>query len=166
MSLLIPDSGLLFWMLLVFGVVVFVLAKYGFPVIIKMVEDRKAFIDESLLMAEKARTELESVKTEGEKILENARKEHMSIIYDANSIKDSIINEAKTKALIEANKIIEDARIQIKSESEEAMKDIRRQVAVLSVDVAEKVLREKLANNQAQEKMMERLMSEINISKS
>lgn len=166
MSLLVPDTGLLFWMLLVFGVVVFILAKYGFPVIVKMVEERKSFIDESLMMAEKARTELESVKIEGEKILESARKEHLAIISDATAIKDSIINEAKTKALIEAGKLIEEARVQINSEKEEAIKDIRRQVAALSVDIAEKVLRQKLDNADQQEEMIDRLIDEINISKS
>lgn len=166
MSLLIPDSGLLFWMLLVFGVVVFVLAKYGFPVIVKMVENRKAYIDESLLMAEKARVELESVKTESEKILDDARKEHLSIINDATVIRDSIINEAKTKALVEANKLIDDARVQINSEKEEAIKDIRRQVAALSVEIAEKLLKKELNSQSAQEDMINRLIDEINISKS
>lgn len=166
MSLLIPDSGLLFWMLLVFGVVVFVLAKYGFPVIVKMVEERKAFIDESLLMAEKAKTELEKVKEEGEKIIDEARKEHTSIINDAAAIKDVIIREAKMKALSEANKIIEEARNQINNEKEEAIRDVRRQVAALSVDIAEKVLREQLSGKKEQESMIDRLIDEINISKS
>jgi F-type H+-transporting ATPase subunit b len=165
MSLLIPDSGLLFWMLLVFGVVVFVLAKYGFPVIIKMVEERKAFIDESMVMAEKARTELETVKVESQKILDTARREHLAIINDATAIKDSIINDAKSKALVEANKIIEDARVQINSEKQEAIKDIRRQVAILSVDIAEKVLKQKLESSDVHENMIDRLINEINISK-
>ncbi len=166
MSLLIPDSGLLFWMLLVFGVVVFVLAKYGFPVILKMVDERKAYIDESLLMAEKARLELENVKTEGLQILENARKEHTAIMNEAAALKESLIKDAKFKALQEANKMIEEARVQIGSEKEEAIRDIRRQVAALSVDVAEKVLRNKLVDTDAQVGMIDRLLDEINISKS
>jgi len=166
MSLLVPDTGLLFWMFLVFGIVVFVLAKYGFPVILKMVDERKAYIDESLLMAEKARTELEKVKEEGEKIIENARKEHTSILSEANELKTAIIKEAQAKALSEADKLIVEARNQIVSEKEEAIKDIRRQVAVLSVDIAEKVLRQKLADGAEQNDMIERLMNEINVSKS
>ena len=166
MSLLIPDSGLLFWMLLVFGVVVFVLAKYGFPVIIKMVDERKAYIDESLMMAEKARHELENVKNEGVQILENARKEHTAIMNEAAALRESLIKDAKFKALQEANKMIEEARVQIGSEKEEAIRDIRRQVATLSIDVAEKVLRSKLEDKNAQVDMIDRLLDEINISKS
>lgn len=166
MSLLIPDSGLLFWMLLVFGVVVFVLTKFGFPVILKMVDDRKAYIEESLTMAERARHELEKVKAEGELIIENARKEHTSIMNEASVLKELMIKEARLKALQEANKMIEEAKIQITGEKEEAIRDIRRQVAVLSIDVAEKVLRSKLDDKTAQVGMIDRLLDEINISKS
>ena len=163
MSLLIPDSGLLFWMLLVFGVVVFVLAKYGFPVIIKMVDERKAYIDESLMMAEKARHELENVKNEGVQILENARKEHTAIMNEAAALRESLIKDAKFKALQEANKMIEEARVQIGSEKEEAIRDIRRQVATLSIDVAEKVLRSKLEDKNAQVDMIDRLLDKADI---
>ena len=166
MSLLTPDSGLLFWMLISFGIVVFILAKFGFPVILKMVEERKAYIEESLFMAEKARTELDKVKVESERIIENARNEHLEIMNDASRLRDLLINDAKTKAADEADKIIENARMQIQSEKEEAIRDIRRQVAGLSVDIAEKVLRSKLAEKDEQLNMINRLLDEINISKS
>jgi len=166
MSLLTPDSGLLFWMLISFGIVVFILAKFGFPVILKMVEERKAYIEESLFMAEKARTELDKVKVESERIIENARNEHLEIMNDASRLRDLLINDAKTKAAGEADKIIENARVQIQSEKEEAIRDIRRQVAGLSVDIAEKVLRSKLAEKDEQLNMINRLLDEINISKS
>lgn len=166
MSLLTPDSGLLFWMLISFGIVVFILAKFGFPVILKMVEERKTYIEESLFMAEKARTELDKVKVESERIIENARNEHLKIMNDASQLRDLLIIDAKTKAAGEADKIIENARVQIQSEKEEAIRDIRRQVAGLSVDIAEKVLRSKLAEKDEQLNMINRLLDEINISKS
>ena len=166
MSLLTPDSGLLFWMLISFGIVVFVLAKFGFPIILKMVEERTNFIVESLLKAEKARTELESVKAEAELILEKARNEHQQIMNEASQLREALIQEAKTKAIGEADKIIENARLQIQSEKDDAIRDIRKQVAGLSVDIAEKVLRNKLDKKEEQLGLIQRLIDEMNISKS
>lgn len=166
MSLLTPDSGLLFWMLISFGIVVFVLAKFGFPIILKMVEERTNFIEESLLKAEKARTELDSVKAEAALILEKARNEHQQIMNEASQLREALIQEAKTKAIGEADKIIENARLQIQSEKEVAIRDIRKQVAGLSVDIAEKVLRNKLDKKEEQLGMIQRLIDEMNISKS
>jgi len=166
MSLLTPDSGLLFWMLISFGIVVFILAKFGFPVILKMVEERKNYIEESLLMAEKARTELDNVKNDAEKLIEQARLEHQEILNNASKLKEALIQDAKTKALIEADKIIENARIQIQSEKENAIREIRHQVADLSVDIAEKVLRNKLKKDDEQLNMIQLLVDEINIPKS
>ena len=166
MSLLTPDSGLLFWMLISFGIVVFVLAKFGFPIILKMVEERKEFIEDALLKAEKARTELDSVKAEAELILEKARNEHQQIMNEASQLREALIQEAKTKAIGEADKIIENARLQIQSEKEVAIRDIRKQVAGLSVDIAEKVLRNKLDKKEEQLGLIQRLIDEMNISKS
>lgn len=166
MSLLTPDSGLLFWMLISFGIVVFILAKFGFPVILKMVEERKNYIEESLLMAEKARTELDNVKNDAEKLIEQARLEHQEILNEASKLKDALIQDAKTKALIEADKIIENARMQIQGEKENAIREIRHQVAGLSVDIAEKVLRKKLNKDDEQLNMIQLLVDEINIPKS
>lgn len=166
MSLLTPDSGLLFWMLISFGIVVFVLAKFGFPIILKMVEERKEFIEDALLKAEKARTELDSVKAEAELILDKARKEHQQIMNEASQLREVLIQEAKTKAIGEADKIIENARLQIQNEKDDAIRDIRKQVAGLSVDIAEKVLRSKLDKKDEQLGMIQRLIDEMNISKS
>ncbi len=166
MSLLVPDSGLLFWMVFIFGIVVFVLARFGFPVILKMVDARKAFIEDSLLMAEKARTELEKVKADSEVIIDNARKEHLRIINESNLLKEQLVKEARVKAEQEAAKVIEEARVKIVSEKDAAMREIRREVAALSVDIAEKVLKSKLASGDEQEEMINKLLDEITISKS
>jgi len=166
MALLTPDSGLLFWMLLSFGIVVFVLAKFGFPVIIKMVESRKSFIDESLNVARQAHEELAKVKIDGELIIDNARREQANILNEATQTRDLLIKDAKDKASLEAVKLVEEARRQIQMEKDDAIRDIRRQVAELSVDIAEKVLRGKLDNKGDQMEMINRLLDEINISKS
>ena len=166
MSLLLPDSGLLFWMFLSFGIVAFILVKFGFPVIIKMVEDRKAFIDESLLSAQKAYDDLAKVKDESLLILDNARKEHVKILNEASQSKEMLIKDAKEKASFEAAKLIAEAHKQILIEKDDAIRDIRRQVAELSVDIAEKVLRGQLDKKTEQMDMINRLLDEINVSKS
>ncbi|MFM2292300.1 MAG: hypothetical protein RIS29_2113 [Bacteroidota bacterium] len=166
MALLLPESGLLFWMLLSFGVVVFVLVKFGFPVILKMVDERKTYIDESLLVAKQTYEQMAAVKAQGEAIVDEARREQAKILKDATQTRDQIVNEAKEKALIEASKIIEEARKQITAEKEDAIRDIRRQVAALSVDIAEKVLRGQLDKKDEQMVMIDRLLDEVNVSKS
>jgi len=166
MSLLLPDSGLLFWMFLSFGIVAFILVKYGFPVIIKMVESRKTYIDESLQIAKQAYEQMAIVKAQGETIVDNARREQVKIMNEAAQTRDLLIKDAKDKAGIEAVKLIEEARKQILIEKEDAIRAIRRQVAELSVDIAEKVLRGQLEKKDEQMDMINRLLDEINISKS
>lgn len=166
MSLLLPESGLLFWMLLSFGIVVAILIKYGFPIIIKMVEERKAYIDDSLIVAQKAHQEMEQLKSEGESIIENARREQVRILQEANKMRTAMITDAKDKAQVEATKLLEETKKQILVEKEDAIRDIRRQVAELSVDIAEKVIRGQLEKKDEQMNMINRLLDEINISKS
>jgi F-type H+-transporting ATPase subunit b len=166
MALLLPESGLLFWMLLSFGIVSFILVKFGFPVILKMVESRKTYIDESLLIAKQTYEQMAVVKAQGETIVDNARQEQVKIMNEAAQTRDLLIKDAKEKASIEATKLIEEARKQILQEKDEAIRDIRRQVAELSVDIAEKVLRGQLEKKDEQMNMINRLLDEINISKS
>lgn len=166
MSLLLPETGLLFWMLLSFGIVAFILAKFGFPVIINMVESRKTYIDESLLIAKQAYIEMDKVKAAGEAIVDNARREQVQILNEATQTRDLLIKDAKDRAQSEGQKMIDEARKQILIEKEDAIRDIRRQVAELSVDIAERVLREKLEKKGEQMDMINRLLDEINISKS
>jgi len=166
MALLLPESGLLFWMLISFGIVVFILAKFGFPIIIKMVEDRKTYIDESLLIAKSTYEQMAVVKAQGVTIVDNARLEQVKIMNEAAQTRDIFIKEAKEKAGLEAAKLIDEARKQILIEKEDAIRDIRRQVAELSVDIAEKVIRQQLDKKDEQMVMIDRLLDEINISKS
>jgi len=165
MSLLMPDSGLLFWMLLSFGIVFFVLAKFGFPVIIKMVNERKEYIDHSLVVAKEANEQLANLKAEGETILAKAREEQVRILNEASATRERIISEAKTRAQIEGTKMLEEVKLQIKAEKEDAIRDIRRQVAVLSVNIAEKVLRKDLNSEDEQTEMIQRLLDETFASK-
>ena len=166
MSLLVPDSGLLFWMLLSFGIVFFVLAKFGFPVITKMVDERKQYIDHSLVIAKEANEQLANIKAEGESILTKANEEQMRILKEAAEARERIVRDAKEQARIEGNKMLAEARRQIQAEKEDAIRDIRRQVAILSVDIAEKVLRKNLDTDREQMQMIDRMLDELtNVSK-
>ena len=161
MGLLTPDPGLLFWMVVVFGIVFFLLAKFGFPVIIKMVDDRKAYIDNSLKAAREANEQLANVKVEGEKILAQAHEEQARILKSATETRDRIIREAQEKARLEGDRLMEEMKKQIETEKESAIRDIRRQVALLSVGVAEKVMRTKLADEKEQTELISRLIDEM-----
>ncbi|WP_300765005.1 F0F1 ATP synthase subunit B [uncultured Bacteroides sp.] len=161
MGLLTPDPGLLFWMVVVFGIVFFLLAKFGFPVIIKMVDDRKAYIDNSLKAAREANEQLANVKIEGEKILAQAHEEQARILKSATETRDRIIREAQEKARLEGDRLMDEMKKQIETEKESAIRDIRRQVALLSVGVAEKVIRTKLADEKEQTELISRLVDEM-----
>lgn len=166
MSLLTPEPGLLFWMLISFGITVFILAKFGFPAILKSVEKRKDYIDESLSAARKAHEELASVKQTAGALLQQAQKDRADILGDASQRRNEMIEKAKEEARQEAEKIISSARLQINAEKEEAIRSIRDEAATLSISLAEKILREKLGTKEEQVKMIDRLLNEIDISKS
>ena len=159
MGLLQPESGLLFWMLLSFIVVFMILAKYGFPVITKMVEERRVFVEKSLEAAKEAKAQLDNIKTESEALLQQAREDQMKILNEAAAAKERIISEAKGQAQAEAQKQLEEAKRQIRKEA--AVREVRSQIAMLSVDIAEKVIRNKLDNTPAQMSMIDRLLEEM-----
>lgn len=161
MWLLIPDTGLLFWMVLAFGIVFFVLAKYGFPVIVKMVEDRKVYIDHSLEVAKEANDQLSRLKAEGEALITTANKEQGRILKEAMAEREKIITDARKQAEAVAQKELDDAKKQLQVEKEEAIREIRRQVAVLAVDISEKVIRKNLDDEKDQMEMIDRMLDEL-----
>jgi len=165
MSLLTPDFGLVFWMLLCFLTVLFILGKYGWPVIINMINKRGDYIEESLKAAHEANERLQNIKAEGEKILAEAKNEQINILREAAKVKEQIISDAKNQAQVEAGKIIDDAKVNIQQEKENAIRDIRSQVAELSISIAEKVLYRELADEKSQSELIDKLLDEVNIAK-
>ena len=161
MSLLLPDSGLLFWMFLSFGIVFVVLAKYGFPIIVKMVEGRKTYIDQSREVAREANAQLSKLKEQGEALVVAANKEQGRILKEAMQERDKIIHEARKQAEAAAQKELDEVKKQIQIEKDEAIRDIRRQVAILSVDIAEKVIRKNLDDKREQMEMIDRMLDEV-----
>ena len=164
MSLVTPDFGLLFWMVIIFGVVFFLLAKFGFPVITGMVRKRSDHIEESLKKAQAAQEALENLTQEGKRIIEEARVEQGNILKEATRTRDQIINEAKLKAQEEADKIVQHAKIELAAERESAMRDICRQVSLISVKVAEKIVRKELDTSEQQLALIDRLVEECSKS--
>ncbi len=160
-AILTPDLGLLFWMLLAFAVVFFVLAKYGFPAIINMVDERKKYIDDSLKKAHEASERLENIKQESEAILQDAREKQAQILREAAESRDAIVEQAQVKARKEGARLLDDARVAIEQEKKAAIADIRKQVATLSVEVAEKILRKNLSGDQAQMDLIERMLDDV-----
>ena len=160
MSLLLPEAGLLFWMLLAFGVVFFVLYKYGFPVITSMIDERKKFIDEALDNAKLANARLAGIEEQGRQILEKANDEQVKILREAVAARDKIIKEAQEKAESEGARMLAEAREQIRQEKEDALREIRAQVAELSIAMAEKVIRKELSDDKAHDAYMDSLLDE------
>lgn len=164
-AILTPDLGLLFWMLIAFLVVFGVLAKFGFPAIVNMVESRKAYIDESLRKAHEANEKLMNIQSEGEQILQEARERQAQILKEAAATRDSLVGQAQEKAREEGARIISEARAQIEAEKQNAIRDIRSQVATLSVQIAEKILRERLQGDAQQMQYVDKLLDEVSSDK-
>ncbi|MDR0546684.1 MAG: F0F1 ATP synthase subunit B, partial [Dysgonamonadaceae bacterium] len=156
--------GLLFWMLLSFGIVFFVLAKFGFPIIVKMVDERKAYIDQSLEAAKKANEQLLHIQDESDRILNEARDQQVRILKEANEMRTKIISDAKDKAHEEAGRVMEEANRAIEREKTMAMRDVHNQIAALSVGIAEKILRRNLEDKSAQSKLVDQLIAEAQLN--
>ena len=164
-SILTPDLGLLFWMLLAFLVVFGVLAKFGFPAIINMVDERNKYIDESLRKAHEAQERLANIEKEGESILQEAREKQAQILKEAAETRDAMVEKAQEKARAEGARLLEDARVAIEQERKAAIADIRRQVATLSVEIAGKVLKQNLKDDKSQMDLIDRMLDDVSTDK-
>jgi F-type H+-transporting ATPase subunit b len=165
MSLITPDFGLFFWMTVVFLCVLGILWKFGFPVIVNMVDERKAYIDGSLKKAHEATERLANIQKEGEALLQQAREKQAAILKDAKQTHDNIVAKAESDAREQANKLLNDAKVQIDAEKSAAIREIRTQVAELSVQIAEKVVRQKLGQEKAQMELIDKLLDEVSVEK-
>ncbi|PDP82459.1 F0F1 ATP synthase subunit B [Prevotella intermedia] len=161
MDLLIPNSGLLFWMTLVFLIVAFIVIKFGFPVIINMVNERKEYIDESLRKAHDANEKLSNIQKEGESVMQQAREQQALLLKEATATRDAIVGKAQDKAHEESARIIAEAKLEIAAEKQNAFKDIRGQVVELSVKVAEKILRDQLSSDEKQMELIGKLLDNV-----
>jgi F-type H+-transporting ATPase subunit b len=159
MSLLTPNPGLIFWMLVVFLLVVFILAKYAWKPIIKGLKDRENEIQGALDLAERTKTEMVKLKADNEKLIIEANAVRDRILRDAKEASDRMIAESKDRAAVEGQKMIDSARDTIRNEQHAAISKMRKEVAVLSLEIAEQVLHRELKDKESQEKLISDLAS-------
>ena len=160
MNLVTPDTGLLFWMVVIFGLLFFLLWKFGFPIITEMVDKRNATIEKSLKDAHEIEARMGQMVEEHARMLDEARKEQAQILREATDTRNRILADAKVQAREEADKILAEARTEIEAEKEAALRDVRKEVAVLSVSIAEKILRKELAKDGEQREYIDRMVEE------
>ena len=160
MNLVTPDAGLLFWMVVIFGLLFFLLWKFGFPVITSMVEKRNSTIEKSLKDAREIEARMGQMVEEHARMLDEARKEQAQILREATDTRNKILATAKDEAREEAAKILAEARTEIEAEKEAALRDVRKEVAVLSVSIAEKILRKELSEDKEQREYIDRMVEE------
>jgi F-type H+-transporting ATPase subunit b len=164
MQLVTPDIGLLFWMLLSFGIVFFLLKKFAWKPILNMLYERENSIEQALKAAEKAKEEMEKMQANNERILNEARAEREKIFREAHEMKDKIVGEARVQAGKEKDKIINDARNTIQAEKNLAIREIRDVAAELSVQIAEKLLRHELSNDYKQKDLLIQLIEAMPVN--
>jgi F-type H+-transporting ATPase subunit b len=163
MELVSPNVGTIFWMLLFFSIVLLILKKFAWKPILNTLRSREKTIEDALLSAEHAKEEIIKLKADNEKILAEARQERDKLMKEARTMKDKIILDAQELAKEEGKKIIEGARLSIENEKKSAINEIKNQIAVLSIFIAEKILHEKLNDNK-QKELIDDLLKDIKLS--
>jgi len=160
MELITPSLGLIFWMTLAFSLLWFILGKYAWPAIIKALKEREASIEQALHEADKAREEMKQLRIDNEALYKAGKEERDILMRDARKIADSLIADARDKAHYEYQSLMESARESIQNEKMAAIVDLKNQLAQLSVEIAEKILREKLDGSQKQNEYIKKLVDE------
>ena len=164
MELVIPSIGLIFWTSLVFIILLFLLGKFAWKPILKSVKERETKIETALEASEKAREEMAALKSLNEDLRKEALLERDTLLKEEREIKDKIVAEAKSTANEEGERIIEAAREVIKNEKMAAVTELKNQVATLSIEIAEKIVREKLSTDEKQKALVDGLVEEINLN--
>jgi F-type H+-transporting ATPase subunit b len=161
MELIQPGLGLIFWMTISFGAVLFILAKFAWKPILKSLKEREHSIDEALHAADKAREEMKQLQFSNEKLLREAKNDRDAILNEARKIREKMIEDARTKANEEAQRIVENAKERIENEKMAAITDLKNQIALLSIEIAEKLIREELSKDKKQEELIRKMLDDI-----
>lgn len=163
-SLITPSFGLLFWMLIGFSILVFILAKYAWPVITQSITKREEYIETQLAEAEKIKNEMTNLSKKHDEMMAKTKAERDKILADARKISEKMYEEAKMKANEETAAMLEEAKKSIDFEKMKAITDIKNEIANLSIDIAEKVLRNELSDKDKQNQLIENWMKEFNMN--
>ncbi len=164
MDLITPDLGLMFWTGLVFLLLMFVLTKFVWKPILAAVNSREQSITASLELAEKTMNEMKALQAQNEDLLKEARAERDSIVKDAREIAIKMVDDSKNTAKVEAEKIINSAREAVNNEKTAALAEIKTQIAILSIEIAEKVVKGELSSADKQKELSERLAADFNLN--
>ena len=164
MDLVTPGLGLIFWSVLTFLFLLFILRKFAWKPILNAVSEREEGIRNALLSAENAKKEMQNLKSDNEKLLADARMERDVMMKEAREIKDKMINDAKAEAQVAGQKMIEQAKASIESEKNAALAELKAQVSTLSLDIAEKLLKDELSNKEAQTKLVEKMLGDVKLN--
>jgi F-type H+-transporting ATPase subunit b len=163
-SLIKPGIGLIVWTTVVFVLLLFLLSKYAWKPILNAIKEREEGITNALSAAEKAKEEMKALQAGNEKILAEARAERDAMLKDARDAKDAMVNEAKNKAKSESDRILATAREQITNEKNAAITELKNQVATLSIEIAEKILKSELSSDDKQKALVSTLMKDVNLN--
>jgi F-type H+-transporting ATPase subunit b len=164
MDLVTPGIGMIFWSTLFFLVLLFILGKFAWPAILTAVKARNESIRHALDAADKAKKEMAKLQADNQKILAEAKAERDALMKEAKEVKDKLIADAREKAGEEAKKLVQNAREAIQSEKAAALNDMKVQIAGLSVEIAEKLLRTKLEESKAQKELVDKLINEADLN--
>lgn len=161
MELLTPGIGLIFWMTIIFVIVLAILGKWGWPVLIKSIKKRETDIRNSLNAAKQAQEEMKRLKLDNESLLQEAKQERDELLKEAKKLKDQIVEQAKQQATLEADKIIVQARENIETEKRQAVEDLKNQISLFSIEIAEKILKSELSDKEKSEKIISQELENI-----
>ncbi len=164
MDLVTPGIGLIFWTTLFFLILLFILGKFAWPAILTAIRARNESIRQALDSAEKAKEEMAKLQADNKKILSEAKAERDAMMKEAKQLKDNLIADAKEQASIEARKLVANARESIQAEKKAAINDLKVQVANLSLDIAEKILKKELEDSKAQKELINTLINEADLN--
>lgn len=158
MELVNPGLGLIFWMTLAFGIVFFILKKFAWPVIIQSLKDRERHIEEALQVADRTHEEMKKLQIDNEALLKKAKEDRDVIMANARKLRDKMLEETRLKANDESDRIVENAKVRIENERKAALTAIKNEIAKISIDIAEKILREKMESSKEQKDYIEKLI--------
>jgi F-type H+-transporting ATPase subunit b len=164
MDLIIPSAGLIFWQLIGFLALLFILIKFAWKPILASLAEREASIDGALKSAEQARNEMANLKAENEKLLQEARLERDVILSKAHEASLKMIEDAKTESSRQGALLIESAKVVIETEKKAALTEVKNQVALLTLEVTEKLLRKKLGDDKAQVELVDQFIKDLKLN--
>jgi F-type H+-transporting ATPase subunit b len=164
MELVRPDFGLIFWMVISFSIILILLKKFAWKPILGMIKEREESIENALASAERAKEEMKALQSSNEKILAEARSERDHMLKEAREIREQMIAEAKGLAAKEGERMLKSARENIQNEKMAAITDLKNQVASLSIEIAEKILKSELSSDEKQKSLVNTLLKDVNLN--